>query len=150
MLTLGDASIACIPGEIYPEIVNGGIETPPGADFPVEPIEVPPVREFMPRKHKFIFGLANDEIGYIIPRSEWDQKAPYLYNSEKGVYGEINSVGPAAAEIIHRELKALAAEMKYPTRPTDFCRFFLLDRSGARRLRRSGKIKKQSGECTWF
>lgn len=117
MLTLGDASIACVPGEIYPEIVNGGIETPPGADYPVPPVEVPPIRDFMPGKHKFIFGLANDEIGYIIPRSEWDQKPPYLYDSKKGVYGEINSVGPAAAEIIHRELKSIAAEFQHETIP---------------------------------
>ncbi len=112
MLTLGDATISCIPGEIYPEIVNGGIETPPGADFPVAPVEVPPIREFMPGRHKFIFGLANDEIGYIIPRSEWDQEPPFLYDPKKRVYGEINSVGPAAAEIIHRELKSFAAEMQ--------------------------------------
>ena len=30
LLTLGEASIACVPGEIYPEIINGGIERRPG------------------------------------------------------------------------------------------------------------------------
>jgi len=25
LVTLGDATIACVPGEIYPEIVNGGV-----------------------------------------------------------------------------------------------------------------------------
>jgi len=107
LITFGDASIACIPGEIYPEIVNGGIETPPGADFPIKPLEVPPLRQLMPGKVKFVFGLANDEIGYIIPKSEWDNKAPYLYGSKKKLYGEINSVGPDAARIIHSAMREL-------------------------------------------
>jgi hypothetical protein len=112
VITLGKASIACIPGEIYPELVNGGIETPPGADFRIDPLEIPPIREFMPGTTKFIFGLANDEIGYIIPKSEWDEKAPYLYGAAKRVYGEINSVGPDAAVTIHTALRELCAGMK--------------------------------------
>ncbi len=40
LLTLGDASIACVPGEIYPELVNGGIERAPGGDFDCDPVEV--------------------------------------------------------------------------------------------------------------
>jgi hypothetical protein len=102
LLTLGPASIACIPGEIYPEIVNGGVERAPGADFDIEPVEVPPLRELMPGQIKFIFGLANDEIGYIIPKSQWDEKAPYLYHSNRPVYGEINSPGPETAGILHK------------------------------------------------
>jgi hypothetical protein len=111
LVILGDASIACIPGEIYPELVNGGIEKAPGGDFPVEPVEVPPIRELMPGKVKFIFGLANDEIGYIIPKSEWDRKPPYLYDAKKPVYGEINSVGPETAVRIHTALRELCQEM---------------------------------------
>lgn len=102
LLRLGDASIACIPGEIYPELVNGGIENPEGADFNIKPVEVPSIRELMPGKVKFIFGLANDEVGYIIPKSEWDRKAPWLYGSAKHHYGEINSLGSETAPTIHR------------------------------------------------
>ena len=108
LVTIGDVSIACIPGEIYPEIVNGGIERAPGGDFDLDPVEVPPLRELMPGKVKFVFGLANDEIGYIIPKSEWDEKTPYLYNAKKGVYGEVNSVGPDAAGLLHQALKEMA------------------------------------------
>jgi hypothetical protein len=107
LLTFGDASIACIPGEIYPEIVNGGIENPPGADFKIAPVEVPALRELMPGKIKFVFGLANDEIGYVIPKSEWDTKAPYLYDAKSSVYGEINSCGPDTARFIHAALAEL-------------------------------------------
>ena len=37
VLTFGDASVTCVPGELYPEIANGGIERPPGADFDLRP-----------------------------------------------------------------------------------------------------------------
>ena len=107
LVTFGEISMASIPGEIYPELVNGGVEKAPGADFGIDPLEVPPIRELMPGKTKFILGLANDEIGYIIPKSEWDRKPPYLYGAEKAPYGEVNSVGPEAAGMIHRTLKAL-------------------------------------------
>jgi hypothetical protein len=109
VVTLGDATIACIPGEIYPELVNGGIERAPGGDFDIEPLEVPPIRDLLPGRVKFIFGLANDEIGYIIPKSEWDQSPPYIYGASHAPYGEINSVGPDAAMSIHSAIQNLVA-----------------------------------------
>lgn len=114
LVTMGEASIACIPGEIYPELVNGGVERAPGADFDIDPVEVPPIRELMPGKVKFVFGLANDEIGYIIPKSEWDEREPYLYGSEKGVYGEINSLGPDTAAVIHSAMRELCERAQPP------------------------------------
>ena len=114
LLTIGDASVACIPGEIYPEIINGGIEAPWGADYPAKIVEVPPIREMMPGKIKFVFGLANDEIGYIIPKSEFDRKAPYLYGAKKAPYGEINSVGPDVAGIIHEAFRELTGKTNRP------------------------------------
>jgi hypothetical protein len=108
---IGPISFITVPGEIYPEIINGGIETPPGQDFAIEPQEVPPLRSLMPGKYRFVFGLANDQIGYIIPKSEWDEKPPYLYEAEGSPYGEINSVGPETAPIIHGQLKNLLQEL---------------------------------------
>lgn len=107
LLRIGDASIACIPGEIYPESVNGGIQNPEGADFKVSPTEKPPIRELMPGHIKFVFGLANDEIGYIIPKSEWDADPPFLYGAEKSPYGEINSLGPDTAPVLHQAFREL-------------------------------------------
>jgi hypothetical protein len=101
--TIGPASFLTIPGEIYPEIVNGGIEAPEGQDFKISPVEVPPLRDLMPGKFKFVIGMANDELGYFIPKSQWDHKAPWLYNAEKETYGEINSLGPETAPLIHRQ-----------------------------------------------
>jgi hypothetical protein len=107
LITIGDATIACVPGELYPEIANGGIVHPPGADFDIAPVEVPPLRELMPGRVKFLFGLANDEVGYIIPKSEWDDRAPWLYGAPTRLYGEINSLGPETGPAIHQAFRDL-------------------------------------------
>jgi hypothetical protein len=117
LLTFGDASILCIPGEIYPELVNGGIERAPGGDFDCDPVEIPPLRDLMPGRVKFVFGLANDEIGYVIPKSHWDRKPPFLYDSPKRVYGEINSVGPDCAPRLHAAFRALSTRLSDPSTP---------------------------------
>jgi hypothetical protein len=44
-----------------------------------------------------VIGLANDEIGYVIPRSQWDTKAPFAYGRDEDQYGEVNSAGALAA-----------------------------------------------------
>lgn len=107
LLTIGDAWILTIPGEINPEIVNGGIETPEGADYPGEPTEIPPIRELMHGKYNFVIGLANDEVGYIMPKSHWDTEAPFTYGRKKAFYGEINSLGPDAAPILYEQIRGL-------------------------------------------
>ncbi len=109
---MGDLSFITVPGEIYPEIVNGGIETPAEADFGLKtPVETPALRSLMGGKYKIVLGLANDELGYIIPKSEWDTEAPYLYGEKNQLYGEINSVGPETGPIVHRELKKLLQKL---------------------------------------
>lgn len=106
-ISLGNASIATVPGELYPEIANGGIVRPTGADFGIEPVEVPPLRALMPGRVKFLFGLANDAIGYIIPKSEWDDEAPWLYGATERHYGEQVSLGPDTAPLIHEAVRRL-------------------------------------------
>lgn len=107
-LQLGDAiSWLCVPGEIYPEIIDGGIESPQGQDFALAPQETPPLRSLMQGQQRIVLGLANDEIGYIIPKSQWDADAPFTYNYENAPYGEINSTGPDAGPLVHRALMQL-------------------------------------------
>lgn len=108
---IGPASFLTIPGEIYPEIVNGGIESPEGQDFDLSPIETPPLRELMTGEYKFVFGMANDELGYIIPKSEWDNEAPWIYGN-KELYGEENSIGPETAPIIYSVATELLNNLK--------------------------------------
>jgi hypothetical protein len=111
VFTIGPLSFATLPGEVYPEIINGGIEAPDGADFNIEPVEVPSVRDMMPGQFKFIFGLANDETGYIIPKSQWDVRSPFTYGRDNAPYGEENSLGPETAPLIHGNLKEMLTEL---------------------------------------
>ena len=104
---LGPATFLHEPGELYPEIANGGVETPTGQDYLKSQIETPSLRELMPGKFKFIIGLSNDMIGYIIPKSQWDETAPFTYKNKEAPYGEINSVGPETGPIMYRELKSI-------------------------------------------
>jgi hypothetical protein len=111
-LQLGDLEVAVIPGEIYPELVLGKVQDPvdPGADFPDAPIE-PAIYPHMKKgKYRMIIGLGNDEIGYIIPKRQWDEKPPFCYGLKKAQYGEINSVGPEAAPIICEAFRELTRQ----------------------------------------
>jgi hypothetical protein len=97
---------ALIPGELYPEISVGGIERFPGADYPDAPLE-PAIKKSMKAPFRMLIGLANDEIGYILPKAEWDEQEPWLKNASKRWYGEVNSVGPEAAPMIVRTVREL-------------------------------------------
>jgi hypothetical protein len=63
-LRIGDGSFALVPGELDPQIGATYRARLHGAD------------------HTFIFGLANDEIGYQVPFAKWDNSchecAPYI------------------------------------------------------------------------
>jgi hypothetical protein len=100
------AEVLTVPGEIYPELVNGGMERYVGADYPNAQFE-PVLREQLKTKYQFILGLGNDEIGYLIPKAEWDEEPPWLQNATQPWYGEVNSVGPDAAGAVLRALVAL-------------------------------------------
>ena len=112
-VTIGPASFLTYPAEVYPELINGGIESPIGQDYETEPIELPVAREMMSGDYKFIIGMGNDELGYIIPKSEWDKKNPYMYGMEESPYGESNSLGPDTAPILHQEIKQLIEEFNH-------------------------------------
>jgi hypothetical protein len=97
-LRIGDLEALLVPGEIYPELVVGGIQDPqdPGADFQGAPRERP-LFSLLSSEYRIVVGLANDAIGYLIPRSEWDTKRPFAYGRAEAQYGEVNSCGPSVA-----------------------------------------------------
>ncbi|HEV3120660.1 MAG TPA: neutral/alkaline non-lysosomal ceramidase N-terminal domain-containing protein [Isosphaeraceae bacterium] len=104
-LRLGQVHVAAIPGELYPELVYGHFQDPadPNADFPTAPLE-PAVLKTLPGSKALILGLANDEVGYIIPKRQWDDRPPFAYGRTTKQYGEINSVGPETAPILMQAL----------------------------------------------
>jgi hypothetical protein len=110
---LGEMEIAAIPGEIYPELVLDKVQDPvdPGADFPDAPIE-PAIYKQMRGPYRMMIGLANDEVGYIIPKRQWDEKPPFCYGRKAAQYGEVNSLGPNTAPILCKAFKELVESKK--------------------------------------
>lgn len=109
---LGPATFVHVPGELYPEILHGGIESPEGADFGIEPLEIPTIQSQIPGQFKFFAGMSNDMVGYIVPKSQWDVDPPYTYTNKDRPYGEINSLGPETGPKIHSAVLKILKELK--------------------------------------
>ncbi len=113
-ITLGPWTLAAVPGEIYPEITLGRIprDPDPGRDFPDAPVE-PALQDLLPGRFRWVVGLANDEIGYILPKCQWDEDPPWTFGQERRPYGEINSIGPEAGpRILAAFAEILAADAR--------------------------------------
>jgi hypothetical protein len=110
---LGPATFVHVPGELYPEILHGGVERPEGADFGIDPVELPAIQAKIPGEFKFFAGMSNDMIGYIVPKSQWDVKPPFTYDYKDRPYGEINSLGPETAPKIHSEVLQILDELEF-------------------------------------
>ncbi|MBI3890301.1 MAG: neutral/alkaline non-lysosomal ceramidase N-terminal domain-containing protein [Candidatus Wallbacteria bacterium] len=109
---IGPVRIGLVPGELYPELLDGiGLDkVEPGADFPDAPPE-PALRPMLGGKYAFVICLANDEIGYILPRSRWDEKAPYCFGRDRPQYGERNSAGPFTAPTLFGAFQKLTGAL---------------------------------------
>ncbi len=91
LLTLGSVTLALLPGEIFPELVAG-------TGNPEDPEGLRAIAAANGVVDLVVIGLANDEIGYIVPPSAFllDGEAPYV-RAAKGHYEETNAVGPRCA-----------------------------------------------------
>lgn len=111
IITLGELGIGCIPGEIYPELLLGKVAKTPEKEADYQNASTEPdwfQKWNMP--YKTVVGLANDEIGYILPKKQWDEKPPYAYGSKSAPYGEINSLGPDTAFLIANAFNELLSK----------------------------------------
>ncbi len=109
VIEIGPALFATVPGEIYPELVNGNYpqDADPNVDFPDAPLEPPLWKLMESYEYRFVIGLGNDLLGYIIPKRQWDVFPPFSYGRESQPYTETMSIGPEAAMIINRGIEAL-------------------------------------------
>jgi hypothetical protein len=102
-IDLGPISILTMGGELYPELLVGGIDPSRGiAPYNQAPAEVSLLSNpaWQPDPFQFFFGLTNDFIGYVIPQSEWDG-----WNS--GQYGEEFATDPQVGSILSENLHLL-------------------------------------------
>lgn len=84
-------AVAIIPGEIAPEIVYGGV-TPVEESWNGKEWTYPSFQDEAGDKKMLVFGISNDQIGYLVPSSNWHS---YFTENE-----EIVSCGIKAAPAI--------------------------------------------------
>ena len=105
VIKLGGLILALIPGEIFPELVYGGYDGSIAHDYNAyaNPSPLCEISREAGYDRLLICGLANDELGYIIPPYDFllDDEAPYLKEA-RDVYGrkhyeETNSMGVRTA-----------------------------------------------------
>lgn len=124
-LTFGPASFLSVPGEILPELV-----VPPPADFDgaaprpnkyfvqhrqdnplyqhLSPFVMPPpLLGMMGGAFRFILGLTDNEIGYILPEEDFNRKVEALDKEKGDHYEETNSLGPRTAPFLFAAFEKL-------------------------------------------
>ncbi len=116
VINLGPVQMLTVPGEILPELVVGGYDgsrvNAPGVPI-IDPNNSNPpnldkapsgpyIQDRMGGTYRWIIGLGNDELGYIIPDYNYqlDEDMPYVSEAEGDHYEETNSLGPHIAAIV--------------------------------------------------
>lgn len=120
-IDFGPISILTMGGELYPELLVGGVDSSLGiAPFNQFPLEVPlasnPQWETDP--FNFFFGTTNDFLGYFIPQSQWD-------GAEGGEYGEEFSPAPDAGSILSYNLHLLMSGYETGVYPDSLPEFLI-------------------------
>ena len=113
LLAFGDRQILLVPGELFPELVTGD----PFAGASPENINPEPLAGLL-GSEPLVFGLCDDEIGYIVPPNDFLLHSSRPYTMEaidrfgRDHYEETNSVGQTAATAIARAVDLLSGEYK--------------------------------------
>lgn len=115
LLQLGDVALALVPGELFPELENGRFLKPE------DPVPLEKLAAEAGFAAMVTVGLANDELGYIVPPSQFlvDPRLPYLTETAKDALGEThyeetNSVGPETARCISEGFRQLFSLLTPP------------------------------------
>lgn len=111
VMLLDDIGLTLLPGEIFPELAYGGEYGDANPDG-INPAPLTEIARANGVEQLLIVGLANDEIGYIVPPSDFlvHEEMPYLeritdYKGEDH-YEETNSLGPLCAPKIAAAFQA--------------------------------------------
>ncbi len=113
----GQIGVFMIPGELSPELESGNFLTAEAAANGTE-VDYKPLTEMSDCKHKFVVGLCNDEIGYIIPENDFflHEWLPYFNTTVDAAgrnhYEETNSTGPETAGTLLDAMDELIESVK--------------------------------------
>jgi len=126
LLDVGPARLLGLPGESFPELAIGGYDgrysfgrpiVTPGNPNPPDLTKAPKGpywRDRIKAPAPMIVGLANDELGYFVPKYDF-KVSPHklmLPRLPGHHYEETNSVGPSAAGIVDDAVTALVEAAK--------------------------------------
>lgn len=129
LIELGPIQIVTVPGELLPELWVGGYDgsriNAPGVDI-LDPMNPNPpdlsqapagpyLKDRMTGMYRWIIGLGNDELGYIIPEYDWElaEDMPWISEAEGDHYEETNSLGPGMAALVDEAADLLIAWHKH-------------------------------------
>lgn len=118
LIRFGGRTLVLLPCELFPELAYGGYldaaHSATGMGEEVNPVPLCSTAG----EDAIIFGLANDEVGYVIPPNDFllNGDMPYLDRAfdrfGRKHYEETNSLGPDTAEKIAEELKIICGGIK--------------------------------------
>lgn len=116
---IGNKKILLLPCELFPELAFGGALSAEDSATGKGPEANPPLLcDIVGDKEILIFGLANDELGYVLPPNDFclNEKSPYVDNGRdkhnRRHYEETNSMGPETAEVIANTVAEIIEDIK--------------------------------------
>ncbi len=119
-MEMGDKDVAVflIPGELFPELYNGEFLTEKDSAHHRKARYKKVLSQMTDCKHKFVMGLCNDELGYIVAENDFmlNDVLPYINKAtddmDRSHYEETNSTGPETGKIILNETENLINSSK--------------------------------------
>lgn len=123
LIELGPIHLLTVPGELLPELAVGGYDgsrvnapgvplidpnNPNPPDLASAP-EGPYIKDRMTSTYRWIVGLGNDELGYIIPEYNFQLGAPqpWVDEADGDHYEETNSLAPNMATLVDQHADLL-------------------------------------------
>lgn len=114
----GDVAVFLIPGELFPELYNGEFLTETDSANHRKASYKKVLSDMTDCRHKFVIGLCNDELGYILAENDFllNEVLPYINKAtdemDRDHYEETNSTGPETGRIILEETENLIKSVK--------------------------------------
>ncbi len=113
-----DVAMFLIPGELFPELYNGEFLTEKDSAHHRKANYEKVLIDMTDCKHKFVIGLCNDELGYIIAENDFliNNGVPYIEKATddmgRGHYEETNSTGPNTGATILNAIESIITSAK--------------------------------------
>ncbi|PIR19761.1 MAG: hypothetical protein COV48_00160 [Elusimicrobia bacterium CG11_big_fil_rev_8_21_14_0_20_64_6] len=122
VLDVGPARLLGMPSEVFPELAIGGYDGKyafgrplvaaggPERDIKSAP-QGPYLRDLIKAPVRMIVGLANDELGYLVPNYDFKARpGKFMLPRWPGHYEETNSIGPSATKTLTDSAARLLAQ----------------------------------------